>query len=81
MALSVESIHPSLWRASQLARGHGRVVDTAAKARVGPPSVIGLCSTEVSQASPLRLISGIQTQIQWSRTDCVRLSVYARLAR
>jgi protein ImuA len=28
MPLSAESIHPSLWRASQLARGRGRVVDT-----------------------------------------------------
>ncbi|MEM5346068.1 translesion DNA synthesis-associated protein ImuA [Paraburkholderia azotifigens] len=28
MALSAESIHPSLWRASQLARGQGRVVET-----------------------------------------------------
>ncbi|SKC69554.1 translesion DNA synthesis-associated protein ImuA [Paraburkholderia hospita] len=28
MPLQAESIHPSLWRASQLARGHGRVVDT-----------------------------------------------------
>ncbi|MFL9979144.1 recombinase RecA, partial [Paraburkholderia graminis] len=25
---SPEAIHPSLWRASQLARGRGRVVDT-----------------------------------------------------
>ena len=28
MAVSAESIHPSLWRASQLARGQGRVVET-----------------------------------------------------
>ena len=27
-AARAEEIHPSLWRASQLARGHGRVVDT-----------------------------------------------------
>ena len=26
--VAVEEIHPSLWRASQLARGRGRVVDT-----------------------------------------------------
>ena len=26
--LRAEEIHPSLWRASQLARGHGRIVDT-----------------------------------------------------
>ncbi len=27
-AISAEEIHPSLWRASQLARGRGRMVDT-----------------------------------------------------